>query len=68
MWFDDGLEELDDEKTIQLLKSAVLEPVRIQRILYPVLLTVGILTIIICLTILVTKFIKNKMAMEHVKS
>lgn len=60
VWFDDGLEELNDEKTIQLLKSAILEPVKIQRVLYPVLLTVGILTILICLTILVIKFIKNK--------
>ena len=60
MWFDDGLEELNDEKTIQLLRSAILEPVRIQRILYPVLLTVGTLIIIASLTILVIKLIKNK--------
>ena len=60
MWFDDGLEELSDEKTIKLLKSAIVQPARIQRILYPVLLTLGVLTIIICLTILVIKFIKNK--------
>lgn len=60
VWFDDGLEELSDEKTIKLLKSAIVQPARIQRILYPVLLTLGVLTIIICLTILVIKFIKNK--------
>ena len=60
VWFDDGLEELNDEKTIKLLQSAILEPARIQRLLSPVLLTVGTLTIITSLTILVLKFIKNK--------
>ena len=60
MWFEDGLEELDDEETIKLLKSAVLEPVRIQRVLYPVLLIVGTLTILTSLTILVINLIKNK--------
>ena len=60
MWFEDGLEELDDEETIKLLKSAVLEPVRIQRVLYPVLLIVGTLTILTSLTILLINLIKNK--------
>jgi len=45
VWFDDGLEELTDEDTIALLKSAVVEPARIQSILYPVLLVVGIILV-----------------------
>jgi len=46
VWFDDGLEELSDPDTIALLKSAVLEPARIQSILYPVLLAVGIILMV----------------------
>jgi len=46
VWFDDGLEELSDPDTIDLLKSAVLEPAKIQSILYPVLLVVGILLLL----------------------
>jgi len=60
VWFDDGLEELDDEETIDLLKSAVVQPVRIQTILYPVLLAVGITTILVTLSILAARLIRNK--------
>jgi len=60
VWFDDGLEELDDEETIDLLKSAVVQPVKIQTILYPVLLAVGITTILVTLSILTARLISNK--------
>ena len=60
VWFDDGLEELDDDETIQLLKSAVVQPARIQTVLYPILLVVGVVTIITSLSLLIAKFIKDK--------
>jgi len=41
VWFDDGIEELNDADTISLLKSATVEPGRIRSILYPVLLVIG---------------------------
>jgi len=46
VWFDDGIEELSDPDTISLLKSAVVEPAKIQSILYPVLLVVGFLLLV----------------------
>ena len=47
IWFEDGIDELDDEETIALLKSAVVEPALIHSILYPVLFAVGILAILV---------------------
>jgi len=52
VWFDDGIEELDDPETINLLKSAVLQPALIHSILYPVLLVVGVLLLGISLVML----------------
>jgi len=46
VWFDDGIEELEDPDTIALLKSAVVEPAKIQSILYPVLLVVGLVLLV----------------------
>ena len=65
VWFDDGLEELDDKETIELLKSAVVQPAQIQAILFPVLLAAGITTILVTLLILaVTLSKKNKVETE----
>ena len=65
VWFDDGLEELDDKETIELLKSAVVQPAQIQAILFPVLLAAGITTILVTLVILAATFIKkNKVEIE----
>lgn len=52
VWFDDGIEELNDPDTISLLKSAVVEPAKIQSILYPVLLVVGCLLLVSSLVVL----------------
>lgn len=60
VWFDDGLEELDDEETIKLLKSAVVQPAQIQSILYPVLLAVGIAITIVSLILLIIKFTRAR--------
>jgi len=46
VWFDDGIEELQDPDIIALLKSAVVEPAKIQSILYPVLLVVGCILLV----------------------
>jgi len=56
IWFEDGIEELDDEETIDLLQSAVIEPALIHSILYPVLFAVGILAILVNLYCLSKRF------------
>lgn len=55
IWFEDGIEEIDDEETISLLKSAVLQPALIQSILYPILFAVGILVILINISLLIRR-------------
>ena len=59
VWFEDGIEELDDPETIDLLKSAVLQPALIHAILYPVLFAVGLLVFLVSLGCLI-KWRKNR--------
>jgi len=49
VWFEDGIEELDDPETINLLRSAVLQPALIHAILYPTLFAVGFLVLLVSL-------------------
>jgi len=60
VWFDDGIEELDDADTIALLKSAVLQPAKIHSILYPVLLVVGGIVFLISSTMLCVTWSKKR--------
>jgi len=59
VWFEDGIEELDDLETIALLRSAVIQPALIHTILYPVLFAVGILIFLISLACLM-RWHKNR--------
>jgi len=47
IWFQDGIENLDDEELIDQLQAAILQPPLIQSILYPVLFTTGIFVILL---------------------
>ena len=53
VWFEDGIEELDDPETINLLRSAVLQPALIHAILYPTLFAVGFLVLLVSLGCLI---------------
>ena len=53
VWFEDGIEELDDPETINLLRSAVLQPALIHSILYPTLFAVGLLVLLFSLGCLI---------------
>ena len=47
IWFEDGIEKIDDPELIRLLRSATLDPVLIKDILYPVFFALGLVLIII---------------------
>jgi len=55
IWFSDGIEEINDPETIDLLKSAITSPAIIRSILYPVLLVIGVLMVLVSLGILARK-------------
>ena len=60
IWFEDGIEEIDDEETISLLQSAVLKPALIQSILYPILFAVGIFVILLNISLLIRRHFNNE--------
>ena len=53
VWFEDGIEELDDPETVNRLRSAVLQPALIHAILYPTLFAVGLLVLLFSLGCLI---------------
>ena len=60
IWFEDGVEELDDEDTISVLRSATVEPALIKDVLYPILFAVGILVTFIFSVMLTLTFHKKR--------
>ena len=52
IWFEDGVEELQEE-TVSVLRAAVLQPERIRAVLGPLLTVAGITVLLICLAVLV---------------
>lgn len=60
IWFEDGIEEFDDEDTISLLRSATVEPALIRDVLYPIMFAVGFLFIIIFSILLTLSFRKSR--------
>ena len=60
IWFEDGVEELDDEETVSLLRSATVEPALIKDVLYPILLAVGIVASIIFSLMLILSIRKQR--------
>jgi len=66
VWFDDGLEELSDPDTIDLLKSAVVEPAKIRSILYPVLLVVGVILLLgVAMVLGITRWGRQRSKREY---
>jgi len=55
IWFSDGVEELDDPETLDLLRSAVITPRRIRMALSVLLLLLGIAVLITCIVFLLLK-------------
>ena len=47
IWFQDGIESLNDQELIDQLQAAIITPPLIQSILYPVLFATGILVILL---------------------
>ena len=60
IWFQDGIESLNDQELIDQLQSAIITPPLIQSILYPVLFAAGIFVIILNLLLLYRNFNNSK--------
>ena len=60
IWFQDGIESLDDQELIDQLQAAIITPPLIQSILYPVLFASGIFVIILNLLLLYRNFNHSK--------
>ena len=52
IWFEDGVEELQEE-TVSVLRAAVLQPERIRAVLGPLLTVAGITVLLVCSAVLV---------------
>ena len=60
IWFQDGIESLNDQELIDQLQAAIITPPLIQSILYPVLFAAGIFVIILNLLLLYRNFNNSK--------
>ena len=60
IWFQDGIESLNDQELIDQLQAAIITPPLIQSILYPVLFAAGIFVIILNLLFLYRNFNNSK--------
>ena len=57
MWLHDGLETIEDEKTVSLLQTAVETPETARSALYPILLVLGLILLLPALAALIKKFV-----------